>query len=154
MSTDPVDEHTARQALQHLNSAQQWGLIPTTRIPTALADVHYQLAGLSFKSNRIEDAESHLRATLQVGPRHYMAHYDLGALLMKQNHREAAVDHLRRAIELKPDFSDGHYNLALALWMSGAYDAARREINAAYELNPADDQTTQLRAMMTQASPP
>jgi Flp pilus assembly protein TadD len=83
-----------------------------------------------------------------------MAHYDLGALLLNQNNRNAAIDHLRRATELKPDFSDGHYNLALALWMSGAYDAARREINAAFELNPADDQTTRLRAMMTQASPP
>ncbi len=153
LSTDPIDEPTARRALRHLNIAQQWGLIPTVKIPTALADVHYQLAGLSFKSNRIKDAEVHLRKTLQAGPRHYMAHYDLGALLLNQNNRNTAIDHLRRATELKPDFSDGHYNLALALWMSGAYDSARREINAAYELNPADDQTTQLRAMMAETLP-
>lgn len=148
LSTEPVNEAAAQQALQHLNTAQKWGLIPTTRIPTALADIHYQLAGLSFKSNRIEDAERHLRATLQVGPRHYLAHYDLGALLMKQNHREAAIDHLRIATELKPDFADGHYNLALALWISGAHDAARREITKAFALNPLDQQTVQLKLMM------
>ncbi len=154
LSSDLIDEPTAQRALNHLNTAQQWGFIPTTRIPTALADVHYQLAGLSFKSNRIEDAERHLRETLEVEPRHYMAHYDLGALLLKKDYRDAAVEHLRRATELKPDFADGHYNLALALWMSDSYDAARREINAAFELNPADDQTTQLRALMMEIFPP
>ncbi len=148
LGSNPIDEPVARRALHHLDTAHQWGLIPTTRIPTALADVHYQLAGLSFKTNRIEDAERHLRATLQVGPRHYMAHYDLGALLMNQNHREAAVEHLRRATELKPDFADGHYNLALALWMSGDRDSAREEINTALALNPTDHQTIELRILM------
>lgn len=154
LSSDPINESVAGRAIRHLDLARQWGLIPTTRIPTALADVHYQLAGLSFKSNRVEDAERHLRATLEVGPRHYMAHYDLGALLMKQDHHQAAIDHLRYATELKPDFADGHYNLALALWMSEAYDSARREINTAYELNPADDQTRKMRVLMKESSPP
>lgn len=153
LNLDPVDEPTAQRALAHLNAAQRWGLFPTTRIPTALADVHYQLAGRSFKSNRIDDAERHLWSTLEFGPRHYMAHYDLGALLLEKGLRNAGVEHLRQVTELKPDFADGHYNLALALWMSGEYNDARREINAAFDLNPTDQQTVQLRNLMVETSP-
>jgi tetratricopeptide (TPR) repeat protein len=154
LSSDPIDESTAQRAVQYLNNARRWGFIPTVRIPTALADIHYQLAGHSFKSNNVEEAERQLRATLEAGPRHYMAHYDLGALLLQKDNCDAAVAHLRRATELKPDFADGHYNLALALWMSGAHDSARREINWAFELNPTDDQTTKMRALMKESSPP
>jgi tetratricopeptide (TPR) repeat protein len=152
LALNVFDEPTAREAVDHLNAAQQWGLIPTTRIPTALADLHYQLAGLCFKSARTQEAEEHLRAALSAGPTHFMAHYDLGVLLLEKGQRAPAVEHLRRATALKPDFAEGHYNLALAHWMLGTYDEARREINAAFELNPADEQTRRLHGLMHDGS--
>lgn len=153
-ASSPVDEPVARQAVEHLNAAQRWGLIPTTRIPTALADLHYQLAGACFKSARLQEAEEHLRATLTAGPTHFMAHYDLGMLLLEKGRQAQAVEHLRRATLLKPDLAEGHYNLALAYWLSGTYNEARREIDAAFQLKPDDEQTQQLRGLMHDGSRP
>lgn len=154
LASSVLDEPTACEAVDHLNSAQQWGLIPTTRIRTALADLHYQLAGVCFKSARTQEAEEHLRATLSAGPTNFMAHYDLGALLVQKGDVGTGIEHLRLVVDGKPNFAEGHYNLALALWMSEAHDEARREINAAVELNPADEQIRRLHDLMHKGSRP
>jgi hypothetical protein len=150
LSTTELDENLAADAIDHLSVAQEWGWIPTARIPIALADLHYQIAGSCFRANRVQDAEKHLRATIQAGPQHFMAQYDLGALLLKNGQAKTGIEHLRRATQLKPDFADGHYNLGVALWMSGSYDDARREIDMALKLNPDDQQTQQIHGLMNQ----
>lgn len=150
LSMATLDVDLAVEAIDHLNTAKQWGLIPTARIPIALADLHYQMAGSCFRSNRVREAEEHLRATIHAGPQHFLAEYDLGALLLKNGQTTAGIHHLRRATQLKPDFADGHYNLGVALWMSGSYDDARREIDMALKLNPGDQQTQQIHQLMNQ----
>lgn len=136
------------KAIDHLASAEHWGLLSTPHDVTLLADLYYQLAGIRFSAGRLQESETHLRAALQAHPQMTMAHYDLGALLIQKGDLASGVDHLKRVVAAKPDFAEGHYNLALGHWMSGANNDARREIDAAYQLNPTDVHTRELHDLM------
>jgi ferredoxin len=147
-------DESATQAIRHLEFAQRWGLLSSPQDALMLADMHYQTAGVRFKSGRLQEAENHLIAALHANPEMTMAHYDLGALLVQKGELQPGAEHLRCVVGTKPDFAEGHYNLALAHWMSGAYDDARREIDAAFRLNPKDEQTERLRTLMYEGVEP
>jgi tetratricopeptide (TPR) repeat protein len=69
------------------------------------------LSALLIKLGRLEEAEKHLRESLQDDPRLAQAHYQMGALLEKQHRDAAALEELKEAAALDASYAEPYYLL-------------------------------------------
>lgn len=107
-------------------------------------DLQYLLAGWSFRADKLDDAEAHLRRAIALRPDFAEAHFDLGALKVRQGDPAAGAASLREAIRLRADYAEAHYNLAVALVMLNRHAEALESARTAFRLAPGDPQTAKL----------
>lgn len=69
------------------------------------------LGALLMKSERLDEAERHLRESLRIDPRFARAHYELGAVFEKQGRDADAVRELEQAAALDTAYAQPHYAL-------------------------------------------
>lgn len=88
------------------------------------------LKGLAARRRGLlEEAEAHLRASLQIRPGHPIVLGNLGNVLLAAARHSEAISVYKEALDLAPDHADAAANLAIALLESGdatgAIDASR-----------------------------
>src|SRR5262245_23290393 len=83
---------------------------PATRLLTKalglspdLFEAHYNLGLISFRTGRVDQAETHLKAAAALRPYSFEANSVLGVLLSQQAKTDEAIQALQRAEILKPD---------------------------------------------------
>lgn len=92
------------------------------------------LGTLLVTLDRLEEAESLFRESLQFDANFAQAHYQLGVLLQKQNKITEAVGELNRAAVLDPAYSEPHYALARLYRKAGNLEQAQRELQIFQDL--------------------
>lgn len=110
----------------HSKGERQRGLIHG-----ALGTIHYDLG-------RLDKAEAHCRAALEINPGSPTALNALGAVRFRRGASEEAMKLYREALERKPDYAAAHANLGIALEAAGRDGDAALEYRDAARLNPAD----------------
>jgi tetratricopeptide (TPR) repeat protein len=93
---------------------------------------------LSFAENRkkLENSESHLKASLELNPELVDAHAKLASLLRYREEFCEAEAHLRRALEVDTNNSDTHFDLGILLGDRGRPEEAKKHLDRALELDP------------------
>ena len=84
------------------------------RVTSNNAFVHYNLGVDLLDRGRIDEAESHFRATLRIEPRYAKANNNLGSILARKGKIEEAISFFRAAISNQPDYVEAYRNLATA----------------------------------------
>ncbi|HVG19494.1 MAG TPA: tetratricopeptide repeat protein, partial [Blastocatellia bacterium] len=104
----------------------------------ALAEVRVALGDALMAMNRLDEAETHLRAALADARLDRWAagdaHYKLGTLLNRKQLYEAAIKELTQAAEAIPNSARTHLQLGGALLQVRKLDEAERELVLAYKL--------------------
>ncbi len=75
-------------------------------------DAHYCLAGVYKSLDRLKDAETHCRRTLELNPRFAPAYILLGSLLKKPGRLEESIAACKKAVLVDPDCTAAYYDLA------------------------------------------
>jgi tetratricopeptide (TPR) repeat protein len=83
---------------------------------------------LLIKLDRLDEAEQHLRASVQTDPGFPQAHYRLGVLLDKTGRPEDAVPELEEAARLDEGYAEPHFALARLYRRTGETEKARRAL--------------------------
>jgi Flp pilus assembly protein TadD len=102
--------------------------------PTSMA--HQNLALVLLRLDRLQEAETHMRAALQLQPDEAEAHSGLGAVLARQGRHSEAIDAYRDAIRLRPTLAVAHANLGVALAAEGRSTEATTSLLQAITLEP------------------
>ncbi len=97
---------------------------------------HFNLAHVLIQSDRLGEAEFHLRRAIELDPDYPEAHSNLGAILSKAGRHEEAVEHCLTAIRQRPNFADAYGNLGAALLGLNRLDEAAEAFRRAIRLNP------------------
>jgi tetratricopeptide (TPR) repeat protein len=90
--------------------------------PTSMA--HQNLALVLLRLDRLAEAETHMRAAIQLQPDEAESHSGLGAVLARQGKTADAIAAYREAIRLRPTLAVAHANLGVALSSDGRADEA------------------------------
>jgi tetratricopeptide (TPR) repeat protein len=93
---------------------------------------------LLTRLDRLDEAETQLRASLEADDSFPPAHYRLGQVLEKKQYLEEAKTELNRAAALDPTYPDPHYALARIYRRTGDPKASARELAAFQELRDTD----------------
>jgi len=88
------------------------------------AAVYLQLAYISEKMNRDDDAVAYYRKAVKKNSRNAIAHNNLGLLLEKKKKVKEAIRHYKKAAGLKPKETAYHVNLADAYEKTKQYKKA------------------------------
>ncbi len=102
-----------------------------------LADAHYNMGLLLFKTHRVETAIATYREALRLDPR-YAAEYNLALALQTIGEVDQARTTYLAAIRKTPKNPDAHYNLGLLCAKAGETDVAIRCFREAARLRPDD----------------
>ncbi len=92
--------------------------IVTKRMPK-WADARFSYGSVLARIDRVPEAETELRATLALDPKHYRGNLLLGRLLDLQGKSKDGVVYLRRAVEANPGSAEAKAFLADAVARSG-----------------------------------
>ena len=121
------------------------------------ADVHYNLGLVLASLDRLDDAERHFQAALQLAPnlteardqlaRLAAAHAKLGLQLARAAQLVPAGEHLRAAVRLNPNDADAHANLANMFLLQGRPREAIAEYEVVLRLRPDDARTLENLAL-------
>lgn len=95
----------------------------------------YARAGAAFQAGRVDEAESLLRETIRIDPRHADAYNRLGFLAVRRGDGTGALECLRKAVALKPGSAEFVSNLGTAELRFGDADAAAEALERAVALN-------------------
>ena len=87
-------------------------------------DAHYCLAGVYKSLDRMQDAETHCRRTLELNPRFAPAYILLGAVLKQPGRLEESVAACKKALLLDPDCTAAYYDLACYYSLLGKREQA------------------------------
>jgi tetratricopeptide (TPR) repeat protein len=102
--------------------------------PTSMA--HQNLALVLLRLDRLTEAETHMRAAIQLQPDEAESHSGLGAVLARQGRTDEAIAAYREAIRLRPTLAVAHANLGVALSIGGLTDDAIASLFKAIALDP------------------
>ena len=86
-------------------------------MPTSTA--HQNLGLVLLRLDRLNEAETQMRAAIQLQPDDAEAHSGLGAVLARQGRNGEAIAAYREAIRLRPGLAVAHANLGVALATEG-----------------------------------
>jgi eukaryotic-like serine/threonine-protein kinase len=88
------------------------------------ASVHYNLAGLYERLEKLEEARFHYSRATELDPAHTWAEHRLAIILFNSGQSDEALNHFRRALELDPEFKDAKNGLRIALVKLGQLEEA------------------------------
>ncbi len=97
---------------------------------------HHNLGVLLRNTGRLEEAERHLRRTLEIRPTLAKGHSNLAAVLKQQGRLEEAVAAYERALEVEPGYAVAHYNLGILFKDQGRLAEAEKQYRAALRSQP------------------
>ncbi len=103
-------EEKYAEAIPHLETA----ITAAADFPedvVALDALHYTLAGALLMSGQVDKGLSHLKRTLSINPRNFMALNDLGLVHEQLGQLEEAVKYYQQALEVEPNFTPAVENL-------------------------------------------
>lgn len=100
--------------------------IAVLRMPKS-ADAHYSLASVYARTDRVPQAVTELRTTLDLNRKHPRANLLLGRILTLQGQAAAGLPYLEQAVALQPNSSEAHAFLADAYARVGRTNDAERE---------------------------
>lgn len=86
---------------------------------------YYNMAGLYFTMNRIEDAYDEIRRALEIRPRFPLALNRMGQILERQEDLVAAISAYEQAVKLVPDDPIFGFNLGAALFKNNELERAK-----------------------------
>ena len=96
------------------------------------------LGTLLLRLEHLDDAETHLRDSINTDPRFPVAHLRLGQLLEKKERYEEAIAELQQAARLDPTYPDPHYALARIYRKRKDVKTAERELGVFQDLRNTD----------------
>lgn len=106
----------------------------------AVTDHNYvadnNLGELLAQQGKLDEAEAHFNASLDVNPRFPLARHNMGMLLVQKGKLDEAITEFTKAVEIKPTFTDAYNKLGAALANQGRLDEAAASFSRALEINP------------------
>lgn len=96
------------------------------------------LGTLLLRLDRLDEAEEHLRDSVDIDPRFPVAHLRLGQVLEKKGRYEEAIAELERAASLDPTYPEPHYALGRIYRKQRDFKAAEKELSRFQDLRNAD----------------
>jgi len=91
------------------------------------ADMHYSLASVYVRINRMADARKELEKALALRPNHFPANVMLGQVFLVQKSPAMALPYLKKAEKLQPNAGQVHQLLADAYTQLGDKSNAEQE---------------------------
>ncbi|MCZ6696693.1 MAG: tetratricopeptide repeat protein [Acidobacteria bacterium] len=113
---------------------------------------HYNLGFIAQRSRRYDEAETHLRHTIRLSPRHPEAHYRLGLTYLVQKRVEEAIAALEQAVEIDPDHVGAHFNLANAFARAGRMSQAEKYQRRYAELSGRSEAEVEIKTQIATLS--
>lgn len=107
----------------------------TARSPN-YADAWFNLGFLLDQANRLADAESSFRRSLELRPKIDRAWYGLGIVLIRQRRLEEAIEAFKQTIKLQPFAPYAYYQLGLTYHHLGRSDEAWKVHKQLTEFEP------------------
>ena len=99
---------------------------------------HYNLGTVLIDASRPEEAITHFREAIRVGPQAAKAHYNWGKVLSDLGQTEEAMEHYRAAMAVDPKYAAPRFNLADLLHKRGEPEEAIALYARVCELEPDD----------------
>ena len=96
------------------------------RNPTS-AEMHYSLASIYVRTDRMDDARKELQKSLAIKPDFYDANLMIGHIFVVQKKPMLAIPYLQKASKSNPGVPDPHQFLADAYAQLGKKEQAERE---------------------------
>lgn len=96
------------------------------------------LGTLLLRAERLDEAESHLRDSVNIDSRFPTAHLRLGQVLEKKDRLDEAVAELSEAVRLDPTYPEPHYALARIYRKRHNREKAEAELHLFQELRNED----------------
>jgi len=97
---------------------------------------HINMGKLEGNAGRLQEAEEHFRAALEVDPRSYHALVNLAWIHLIESEFDEAAPLLERAIEADPEGLHAELYSAMNFLSMEQWEACERHLDRAYEINP------------------
>ncbi|BDD08952.1 peptide transporter [Fulvitalea axinellae] len=96
-----------------------------------------QELSLLIELDKIQEAETAMKAQIERDPNNPSYYYNLGYILDAQKKSDEALEAYKKAVELDPDYYDAIFNIAVVYYKEGSaiYDKARQMSWKEYEKN-------------------
>jgi len=104
--------------------------------PRDVTFAHFILGFADEREDRLDAAERHFNAAVELDPRFAYGHKELAAVLRRRGDLERAAAHCERAIELRPLFPEAHSELGMVAAELGRTAEARAHFDAALAMWP------------------
>jgi tetratricopeptide (TPR) repeat protein len=105
-------------------------------LPTATADVHFNLGNCYYTQRRLGEAATQFSAAVAKAPDFAEVWNNLGVVRGDLGDRQGAIAALQQALRVVPHYADAHYNLADALAVVGDLPGAIRHWRAYLTYDP------------------
>jgi tetratricopeptide (TPR) repeat protein len=102
--------------------------------------LHYAYGTALAALSRFDEAETQLRAELQISPESALPYVSLASMALKRHRPAEALPYAQRAAQLAGDSAESHYVLGRARLELGQDEQARLELERASELAPGSPQ--------------
>jgi predicted Zn-dependent protease len=99
------------------------------------ADMHFSLASVYVRIDRMADAKKELEAALRLKPALFQANMMMGQILVLEKKGAAALPYLQKAQRAQPNLADVHSLLADAYALMGNKQRAQQEREIARKLS-------------------
>ncbi len=101
-------------------------------------DDHYNLGLALSAAGRMEEAVSHLEATVTMDPFHIDGHMAMGLLMAEQGHMEKAVHYFTKILKIAPMNAHAQKYMGMAKFQQGNLEQAVFHLSKALEIMPDD----------------
>ncbi len=101
-----------------------------------LPTLHFAIANIYWKTNRLAQASPELRSELQVDPNNAQALYELGDVLADSGNSVEAERYFLKALQLQPRMPEPHLSLEKIYSARADYPKALQHLQAASTLDP------------------
>jgi Flp pilus assembly protein TadD len=106
-------------------------------VTTGNHEAHRNLAKLSEREGKFDEARKHYEAALACHPDKRVVHNDLGALFMRDRRYDESARHFLKSLEIDPAHAETRNNLGSLYLMQGRPDDAVKYLTEARAMNPA-----------------
>ena len=101
-----------------------------------LPGLHFTIANIYWKTNRLAEAAPELRKELQIDPRNAQALYELGDVLADAGQNDDAERCFTQALQLHPNLPEAHLGLDKIYSARSDYQKSLLHLRAAAKLDP------------------